>query len=231
MMLADVLNPTGFRYERKFVVSHLSRHEIESIVKLHPAMFSEVHHQRFVNNIYFDTVNGSSYFDSADGIGERLKVRVRWYGDLLGYIGEPVLELKMKRGLLGSKARFPLDPFHLADTCTVQTQQMFESAELPSALLERLRAFRCSLLNRYSRRYFESANRRFRLTIDVDMEFIRVDPGGCLFVQRVIDRDNTIVELKYASEDDERARFVASRFPFRMTKSSKYVSGLQRLNT
>jgi hypothetical protein len=38
-----------------------------------------------------------------------------------------------------------------------------------------------------------------------------------------------IVELKYAAGDDDDARSITSAFPFRPTKSSKYVTGVQRL--
>ena len=95
-MIADVLNPTSFRYERKFLVSELNRFEIESIVRLHPAIFSEIYHQRSVNNIYFDTMNVSNYLDNINGVKQRLKVRIRWYGDLFGFIDKSVLEFKIK---------------------------------------------------------------------------------------------------------------------------------------
>ena len=110
-MTTDILNPESFRYERKFLISQLSRHEIESIIRLHPAAFSEIYHQRFVNNIYFDTVGLSAYKDNLTGISDRLKVRIRWYGDLFCLIEEPFLELKIKRGFLGGKLRFPLASF------------------------------------------------------------------------------------------------------------------------
>lgn len=42
-----------------------------------------------------------AYQDNLIGISDRMKVRIRWYGALLGLIEEPVLELKIKRGFLG----------------------------------------------------------------------------------------------------------------------------------
>jgi hypothetical protein len=38
-----------------------------------------------------------------------------------------------------------------------------------------------------------------------------------------------VVELKYQIEDDPRAQRIAAAFPFRMTRSSKYVQGIERV--
>ena len=228
-MISDILDPTSFRYERKFLISELNRYEIESIVKFHPAIFSEIHHQRFVNNIYFDTINLSNYFDNVIGISQRLKVRIRWYGDLFGFIGKPVLELKIKTGFLGSKLRFPLDPFYIGRGYSLKAQQdIFAKSGVPDVVTEYLKSSRFTLLNRYGRKYFESADHKFRITIDFDMEFYKMDPANNFFIEKIVDYNNTVLELKYSDKDDEDAGFITNYFPFRMTKSSKYVSGIER---
>ena len=229
-MIADILSPTSFRYERKFLISELNRYEIESIVKLHPAIFSEIHHQRFVNNIYFDTINLSNYFDNVIGISQRLKVRIRWYEELFGFIEKPVLELKIKKGFLGGKIRFPLDSFYLDRGYSLKAQQdIFAKSGVPDALTESLKSLRFALLNRYGRKYFESADHKFRITIDFDMEFYKIDPANNSFIEKIADHNNTVLELKYSDKDDDEARFITNYFPFRMTKSSKYVSGIEKL--
>ena len=50
------------RCERKFLISDLSTQEIEEVILLHPALFSPIYHNRFVNNIYFDNLNFLSYY-------------------------------------------------------------------------------------------------------------------------------------------------------------------------
>ena len=75
-MIKNVLNTNKFRYERKFVISYLSLFELESIVRLHPAMFLEVFPQRFVNNIYLDSFGKESYVDNVNGASQRSKVRI-----------------------------------------------------------------------------------------------------------------------------------------------------------
>ena len=229
-MLVDILNPTSFRYERKFLVSGLSKYEIESIVKNHPAIFMEAYPQRYVNNIYFDTNSMAYYFDNVEGLSERLKVRIRWYGNLFGFVEAPVLEFKIKKGLVGGKDTFPLNSFQLDEKHSQKVQQeLFAESDLPDALVEYLKQLQFSLLNRYCRKYFESADRKFRITIDFDMEFYKLHPANNLFNEKIIDHSNTVVELKYSDKHDDLARSIASHFPFRVTKSSKYASGIERL--
>ena len=62
-------------------------------------------------NFYFDSVNFNNYYDNLDGNIFRTKIRIRWYGDLFGYIENPVLELKIKNGLLGNKISYNLIPY------------------------------------------------------------------------------------------------------------------------
>ena len=112
-MIKQDIEKNSYRYERKFFISELTKHQVVSLIKLHPAMFSEIFHQRVVNNIYFDSFNLTNYIDSIEGSTYRMKVRIRWYGKLFGRIGKPVFELKIKHGLLGKKESYPLSPFEL----------------------------------------------------------------------------------------------------------------------
>ena len=71
----------NYRYERKFTVPNSFCYRIiEQFVKKNTALFREVFHVRQVNNIYFDTANLVAYNENVDGISERRKFRVRWYG-------------------------------------------------------------------------------------------------------------------------------------------------------
>ncbi|MFC2060823.1 VTC domain-containing protein, partial [Chloroflexota bacterium] len=194
--------------------------------------FSVIYPPRFVNNIYFDTVSMSAYYDNLIGISDRLKVRIRWYGDLFGLIEEPVLESKIKRGFLGGKLKFPLASFHLDSGYSLNSQQViFDEADIPEILRDYLKSLKFAVLNRYFRSYFQSPDGKFRITIDSDMEFYRIDSADNLFAEKVTDLTNTILELKYSDKDDEEARFITNLFPVRMTKSSKYVTGIENLHT
>lgn len=198
---------------------------------MHRATFSEIFYPRFVNNIYLDTVAYDNYFDNVYGNAKRVKVRIRWYGELFGRITKPVLEFKVKNNELGGKISFPLDSFKIDKGFTARSiGDLFRRSEIPDAVKVYLLQLRGVLLNRYSRSYFLSVDKNFRLTIDSNLAFYELKPLRNNFLNRRIDRNNIVLELKYASNvDPEKVQSVTNLFPFRLTKSSKYVSGLTRL--
>lgn len=219
------------RYERKFLVSELTKYEVELLVKLHPAVFRERHEERFVNNIYFDSPDLPGYWDSVDGVKDRIKIRIRWYGNAFGVINEPTLELKIKDGLLTTKRRFSLVPFSRDESFQIQTiRDAVQSSKIPGVVRLQVTSLEASLLNRYRRKYFESASGRCRLTIDTEMEFYPTQEGSSSARGRSVDPVHTIVELKYDREADGSERWVSSCFPFRLCRNSKYVNGVDRLH-
>jgi SPX domain protein involved in polyphosphate accumulation len=224
-----VFTPEDYRFERKFFVADLMKREILDLIRLHPVLFTEIYHERFVNNIYFDTRDFESYFAAMDGLAHRVKRRIRWYGDLLGHIGKPVLELKIKDGFVNRKEDHRLAPFALDENYTFGTTiDVFKKSDLPTKLKEEMIGLQPSLVNRYRRQYFMSANRQYRVTVDTDLEYYRIKPHDNIFLDRWIDRDNVIVELKYANAEDRNADLISRCFPFRVTKSSKYCMGIER---
>jgi SPX domain protein involved in polyphosphate accumulation len=227
---SDLAELKNYRYERKFVVSGLSYHEIESIINLHPAMFSEVYSPRFVNNLYFDSPGMNQYFNNIDGLMERVKVRIRWYGELFGHVDNPTLELKFKRGLVGRKMGFPLpeiciDGFLQKDILLNTLKQ----SDVPDNLKLDLVSLEFALINRYWRKYFQSVDDRYRITLDTKLESYYVQGHSNTFLHKSIDRNDSVVELKYGPQEDDRVGQICQHFPFRLTKNSKYVNGIESL--
>lgn len=220
----------NYRYERKFFISELTVYEVEALVKLHPAMFSEIYYRRYVNNIYFDTAGTENYFDNVDGAEIRQKFRIRWYGDLFGFIEKPVLEIKRKKGLLGSKESYELRPFRIGDDPDFTViAAAINASDIPERIKMGLKAMTPMLLNCYGRKYFLSADGSFRITLDTDLSFYPMAGRNNFFFHKWLDDLNVILEMKYERDKDHLADNVASAFPFRLTRSSKYVSGLEQL--
>lgn len=221
---------SNYRFERKFYISALNRYEIETLIKLHPSMFREIYYQRYVNNLYFDSLDMTNYYANVDGVTDRSKVRIRWYGELFGDIARPTLEIKIRKGLIGTKESFPLPRFSMNDGFSGDLiHEVIGSSAIPKLLKMKLSTLRYTLLNRYNRRYYESADKHYRLTIDTEMEFYKLNFQNNSFLNRSVDSANTILELKYNYNKDKDADRITNYFPFRMTKSSKYVSGLEQL--
>lgn len=216
-----------FRYERKFQVTSIFPTDAELVVRLLPAGFSEEFPPRYVNNIYFDSFGFQSFADNVDGISNRKKIRIRWYGEQFGRIEKPVLEHKIKKNLLGTKRSYVLPPFELNSEITgASVVRLVEGAEIPEIVKEEMRAVAPTLLNRYFRKYFRSADGKYRLTLDVDMTYRKASRFSSFVGQEVKAENATILELKYSRDEDDLAREITNDFPFRMTKNSKYVNGI-----
>lgn len=215
------------RYERKFVIFDLGVAETEAVIRFHPAVFSEIYHPRYVNNIYFDTPSLDHYHANVRGIAQRVKCRIRWYGKPAGPIARPTLELKRKSGLLGSKESHRLHPFELDDR--FDARHVLEKSDLPATLRCDLGPLHPVLMNRYRRRYFLSHDRKYRLTVDSELAYRTVGPGASRFPAWLPSDGRVIVELKFGVGGEDEAKRIATRFPFRITRSSKYVLGIEAL--
>lgn len=217
------------RYERKFFVENGSMQAVLLACRLHPACFKPAFSPRQVNNLYLDTMGFDHYFDNVEGSRERMKVRIRWYGPLWGKIEKPVLEIKTKEGMVGGKYSFPLAAFELnGQFCKNQLATAFKG-KLPAAIQDNVIGMKPMLLNQYQRHYLLSFDKKFRLTVDTGLAFHFISYGRPVSLQRSADPGNVILEMKYKVEDDATARKMTGLFPLMMTKSSKYVQGIDRL--
>ncbi|WP_298893578.1 VTC domain-containing protein [uncultured Psychroserpens sp.] len=221
----------NFRYERKFTVpDKFSLKTIEQYIKRNKALFREVFHLRQVNNIYFDTAGYNDYLDNVLGVSDRKKIRIRWYGETFGEIKKPVLEIKIKKGHVGDKWSYKLKPFVLDnDFDSTKIQNIFKASELPLPILESVKMVTPTLLNSYSRRYFMSADNKFRVTLDYKLLYHKIDKRFNNFNFAPASDENKIVELKYGLLDDDRAHKISTQFPFRLNKNSKYVNGVNTI--
>jgi hypothetical protein len=86
-----------------------------------------------------------------------------------------------------------------------------------------------SLVNRYKRTYYLSADKLFRITVDDELSYFNIDNFNTNFNEKFRDESNIIVELKYDKNSENTANLVSQHFPFRITKSSKYITGIDRI--
>lgn len=219
-----------YRYERKYFVDQLDAKRALALIKQHPAMFSEIYPPRYINNIYLDTPMMGNYFDNVDGIPERRKARLRWYHDLFRYIDHPLLEFKIKQGRMGTKAQYPFPAFPFGEGFSENFfKDIIRGADLPQDVNSYLLSAEPVLLNRYLRCYFATPDHKFRLTVDTGLTFYHLNKFKNRFLHKQIDYCDIVIELKYQSEDDPDAGRISAGFPFRMTRSSKYVQGIERV--
>ncbi len=218
----------GFRYERKYLSNTYDSFQVEQIVKMHPAAFSEIYKERYINNVYFDTPRFDFYYDNVSGRFDRIKFRIRWYGNLYGNIEHPILEMKIKRGLVGTKRSFVLAPFKFTkDFKLSKFDEIIKKSELPQNTAFFINNIKPSIINRYSRKYFNDFNKEYRITIDKNILYIPTQNQIKLGRFNYSDKKTSVIELKYDKKLNHKANKISEKLPFRLTKNSKYVTGIE----
>ncbi|MGO8676182.1 MAG: VTC domain-containing protein [Limisphaerales bacterium] len=221
--------PPNARYERKFVTDALTLHEVLACVRRHPAAFREVYSPRWVNNLYLDSPDLRDYYDHVNGVAHRTKTRIRWYGAWSGLIDSPALERKLKRGLLSGKISHGLPPLAMNGSVSrTDLETAFERANLPELTRSALHHLFPSLPNRYRRHYFQSADGRFRLTVDSELQFAAARPATGARVCFGPPLAVIVIELKFGLAEADVAAGVTNALPFRLARCSKYVLGINR---
>jgi len=219
----------NYRYERKFALTELDEAQIRSVLFRNRGMFFEVYPKRYVNNIYLDTPWLAEYDGNVLGWAERKKVRVRWYHDLLGRVENSLLEFKYKHGLVGRKDQYPFPAFDFDTSFTQQGfKALYKMGDFPPVIREQLGWYLPTMVNRYCRSYFATVDEKFRVTIDTEMNFYKVNALRNQFKVRDIDSKMIVVEMKYDREFEPLAERISRSFPFRLTRSSKYTNGIER---
>jgi VTC domain len=213
----------SLRYELKFIVNGSGLNEVLAFVKRHPSAFHETYPARVVNNIYLDSPGRSDYHDHVNGVGNRSKTRIRWYGEPCGVIERPTLERKIKRGMVSGKESHRLPVFRMnGGSVNAPMRVAITDAKLPGMLHLALQQREPSLFNRYHRHYFVSGDGRFRLTVDSGLKFAGVNPN----IFSLTATPTVIVELKFGPEFADDAGLVTNVMPFRVARFSKYVAGI-----
>jgi hypothetical protein len=218
------------RYEKKYVINEDAYSWLIDKVMSHPALFNEIFHKRQINNLYLDSIELGNYHANLRGYSTREKTRIRWYGDLFQVINEPALEVKRRFGLVGDKLVYPLKPIEISKQYCWQA--IVESQKTPPnqrksehlTIIDKLSCQVPSIVNSYFRRYFISSNGKFRITIDNEINYFATNSGWINPFS--VKENNIIMELKYNPEDANKAPDVSNYFPFRISRNSKYVKGI-----
>jgi len=215
-----------YRFERKFLVTGLNTDEIEALVNINSLMFNYSYQRRTINNIYFDDFNFSNYHANVEGATDRIKIRIRWYGEPFDAHQNPKLEIKIKKGLLGSKETLKLKGFNLNEDLSDLFRPLENSYIYKRYSLDSVSPV---LLNSYSRSYYISNDKSYRITIDDCQSYFKIGKRDNSFLHKVDDRHSKILEIKYNDEFDDNVNYITNNLPFRMTKNSKYVNGIDSI--
>ncbi len=216
----------NFRYERKFKPTALSYQQVKNIVFSSAAFFRSIYKPRFVNNIYLDSPELDAYFDNVGGKSDRKKYRIRWYGEPIGKISGAIFEIKIKNAYRGTKKSFFLPDFEMSESVSsAYIREIFRSSEIPQEVFSEISGLEIKLMNRYKRDYFRDLTGNFRLTIDSEITYFKLNESYNRLNDKFTDPE-VVVEIKYDEEHNETAAGVINTMPFHMTRNSKYVDGI-----
>ena len=226
-MVPLLANP---RYEKKFIARGFTVAEVLARIRLHPSAFREAYPPRIVNNIYLDSPSRRDYHDHVNGTANRSKTRVRWYGQPFEAAQRPSLERKLKRGMVSGKEAHSIPPCAMNGVCIRSLlETAFDSAVFPPVLRSALQFLEPALFNRYHRHYFLSGDGRFRLTVDSNLQFASLPLDRRSAIAPMSPALTLIIEVKFQPELAEYAEAITNALPFRMTRFSKYVTGIERI--
>ena len=214
-----------YRFERKFIASIKDLPEVYYRLKCHPFMFRPVFYPRIVNNIYFDTPEFDFLYDNLSGIANRHKIRVRWYGEMPESMA--VLEKKIKKGHLGKKESRKIGKIRISH----ENLSIDSLKEIEKKVNRYYGIFHSKLLpvlfNSYKREYFQSEDKKFRMTIDSNLQYRRILLNKNYSLP--FKENSIIIEIKYDEPYERESDHLHDILPFRLTKNSKYVKGMQLL--
>ena len=207
------------RYERKWVFNSIDHIQLFILLNRSNFLFTNQFSDRQVNSIYFDDENHTSIIQNIDGISEKKKYRLRWYGDFK-IITNPTFEIKSKKGFEVSKKNFDLPKMsnlNLFDYNDIEKIELlingnfnFKNKLFPI------------LTTHYLRSYFISSNKLVRSTVDRNLKSLLLYKNRNLNI--VKEYEDIILEFKYDLNLDEYVRSNLGNISSRLSKNSKFIN-------
>ena len=206
---------TPYRKERKYFIPGGTRKGLSNLVRQLPGSFSISYPDRWVNSLYFDDAAFSGVLDNFRGIGNRRKYRLRWYGDWSSEDTTLHFEIKERANQASRKQLFP----------DIVQDKMIWFDSKGQALLQN-QQFYPRLGIKYKRSYFQSFDRKIRLTLDYEMACCFPDKHDAVGWWPM---PGLVLEVKYPVGEEERAIPIMQELPFRPDRHSKYIRAIEIL--
>gem|GEM_PF-4070136 len=195
--------------------------------------FDRAFPSRTVRSLYFDSLENDLLHASEEGMSERLKVRLRWYGLAHDFDGAS-LELKGRKGNSVLKVRrnvTQLEAQRLRDGLVGLDSLLglLGRDDVPAVwdeLLANVGPLQSKVSIAYERTYFFAPKDGLRLTVDTELlcGLAREKPRTPLRPA-----GHAVVEVKGAPADAARAAFVSQGLNARRTRFSKYAEAMRRV--
>ena len=208
------------RFERKWIFkSNDYLALINSLIRSN-LFFKKHYPKRRVNSIYFDTSNYVSIRQNLDGVSNKKKIRIRWYGEQKKLI-KPVLEIKSKKGSETKKESFKIN--ELNDLKFPDLKNLKIIKDIVNLKTNSKKTIHPILTTNYDREYFISDNGKIRATIDYNLKSVYLKNLSQLDIVKNFSLA-CILELKYSTKLDQYVRKNLKNITLRLSKNSKFVN-------
>tara|TARA_B100000029_G_scaffold102299_1_gene92656 strand:- start:2588 stop:3379 length:792 start_codon:yes stop_codon:yes gene_type:complete len=218
------------RVEVKFVAPHADLDALRHVLAANGRRLIYNEQVSTVRSVYFDDVRLSSCHENFGGVGQRRKVRLRWYDSL-----EPpetvFLEVKWRNNRITGKHRHQL----ACDAPLANRPLGFWHADLlhaaPSELIpDLLTASEPVVMVEYKREHFADPHSSLRVTLDYDLAFYDQTGRSRLSTSFPIRMDGAVlIESKTRPGASREARDFLHPLAPRISAFSKYVHACQHL--
>ena len=172
---------------------------------------------RKVNSVYFDTNNYTSIRQNLDGVSNKKKIRIRWYGNKEVLVN-PIIEIKSKKGFETKK-----ESIRIKELDQVKLFNLKKNKDKLNARLKSKKIINPILTTHYEREYFISLNGKIRATVDYNLKSIFLNNLSQIDIVKNF-KNISILELKYSTGLDKYVRENLKDITLRLSKNSKFVN-------
>jgi len=208
------------RFERKWIYrsgDYLAL--VNSLIRSN-FFFNTQYPKRTVNSIYFDSLDYSSIRQNLDGVSNKKKIRVRWYGEEDKLV-KPLLEVKSKRGSETKKESYNINELNGLEFLNFKNLEIIKN--FINKKIKTNKIIYPILTTNYNREYFISSNGKVRATVDYNLKSIFLKNQSQLDIKKNFSFV-CILELKYATKLDKYVRENLREMTLRLSKNSKFVN-------
>ena len=203
------------RFERKWVFNSIDHNQLFILLNRSNFLFTNQFSDRQVNSIYFDDENYTSIKQNIDGISEKKKYRLRWYGDF-----KIITKLAHKKGIECKEKNFDLPEMSNLNLLD------YNDVEKIELLINNNFNFKNKLFpiltTHYLRSYFISSNKLVRSTVDRNLKSLLLYKNRNLNI--IKEAGDIILEFKYDLNLDEYVRSNLGNISSRLSKNSKFIN-------
>ena len=207
------------RFERKWILKDGDYLKLINSLLRSNFFFRTQYSKRKVNSLYFDNYKLKSIRENLDGVSNKKKTRLRWYGDHR-YLINPILEIKSKRGYETKKESFKINKLDKMSYLELKSLETIVD-EINKVTKSKNRLYPI-LTTHYERQYFISNQNKVRATVDYNLESVFLKNLSELQLRKKYFPE-CILELKYSTKIDRLVRQKLNEMTLRLSKNSKFV--------